>query len=150
MIISSDNQVLISKYPFTAIQGFQIRKYAETLYGDNHNKSFSMPPTDCFRMDFVKELEELEKGVKEYPFQLSNDTSDEKAINRILNSAQTIYSLKNNDFIGKTKSVYWFAKENPIDLGDFIIEVGLSRLRNTSISNIISLVEINKSSLGHQ
>ncbi len=141
MIVTSDNQVLISKYPFTATKDFQIRKYAETLYGNDYKETFPIPPTDCFWMDFVKGLEELEKNVKEYPFQLSNDTSDEKAINILLNLTQTIYSLKNNDFIGKTKGAYWFANEYPSDLGDFILEVGLSRLRNTSTSNIISLVE---------
>lgn len=141
MIISSDNQVLISKYPFTATKDYQIRKYAETLYGDNFKENFPIPPTDCFWMDFVKGLEELEKDVKEYPFQFSNETSDEKAMNRLLNLTQTIYSLKNSDFIGKTKCAYWFANEHPSDLGDFILEVGLSRLRNTSISNIIGIVE---------
>ncbi len=141
MIISSDNQVLISKYPFTATKDYEIRKYAETLYGENYKENFPIPPTDCFWMDFVEGLEELEKDVKEYPFQFSNDTSDEKAMNRLLNLTQTIHSLKNSDFIGKTKCAYWFANEYPSDLGDFILEVGLSRLRSTSTSNIISLVE---------
>lgn len=76
---------------------------------------------------FVENIALIEKWTKEYPFQQTANPDYFIAVNRLLYFPRLLYSIKEKGAIGKTKVVYWFSSEYQNEIGDFIVEVGVSR-----------------------
>ncbi|MHA1304242.1 MAG: aminoglycoside adenylyltransferase domain-containing protein, partial [Candidatus Heimdallarchaeaceae archaeon] len=132
---------LITNYPLTAIDDYLIRSKAEILYGEDIIQSFPIPPPNLFWDAVVSDFQEIEEWTKEYPFHSSSSPDYKKAVNRILYFPRMLYSLKNNDILGKTKAAYWFSNEYMGEVRDFVMEVGLSRKKDISLINILNLEE---------
>ncbi|MBY9000603.1 MAG: hypothetical protein KGD64_06800 [Candidatus Heimdallarchaeota archaeon] len=140
MIVHKLHQEIISKYPLVQSEDYLIREKGYVLYGEDIRQHFPIPPIDGFWHQFLEQFSLLEKGARSYPFQHTDIPDYDKAVNWILDFSQILYSLKNNDIIGKMKSAYWFTNEHPGRMGDFVVEVANCRKRNISLSSILEVV----------
>jgi hypothetical protein len=141
MIVKNMQQEIINQYPLSSADDFLIMKQGEVLYGEDLRKYFPIPPLECFWHQFLAEIPNLEHIAKSYPFQHSTSPDYNLATNWILYLSRVLYSIKNNDVIGKMKGAYWFSNEYLNKLGDFVIEVAMCRQRNISLSSVMNVVE---------
>jgi hypothetical protein len=141
IIVRNLNQIIIDQYPLSLTDDFVIQKKGEVLYGENIINKFPIPPLNCFWIQFVEDLSIIEAIAKEYPFQHSDSPNYNQATNWILYFSRMLYSINNNDILGKLKGAYWFSNEYYGELGDFITEVASCRQKNISLSSLIGVVE---------
>ncbi len=141
MIVRNLEQELINQYPFSSIDDFMIRNKSELLFGDDIRDKFPHPPMECFWIKFLEDIPYFEKAAKQYPFQPATSPKYNVAINWILYFSRMLYSLKNNDVIGKLKGAYWFSNEYFGKIGDFVVEIAKCRQRNISLANVMNVVE---------
>jgi hypothetical protein len=140
IIVSNLQQEIINKYPLEQSDDFLVREKSTVLYGEDLRQHFPTPPVEGFWHEFLDKFSELENAAKNYPFQPTKSPNYEKAMYWILWFSNLLYSLKNNDLIGKMKSAYWFTNEYPGRMGDFVVEVANCRKRNISLTSIMELV----------
>ncbi len=140
IIVNNLQQEIINKYPLELSEDFLIREKSLVLYGEDLKQVFPIPPVEGFWHEFLEKFSQLEKAAKNFPFQLTTSPNYELAMDWILWFSNLLYSLKNNDLIGKMKSAYWFTNEYPGKMGDFVVEVANCRKRNISLANIMELV----------
>ncbi len=140
IIVRNLQQEIINKYPLKQSDDFLVREKSTVLYGEDLRQHFPTPPVEGFWHEFLESFSELENAAKNYPFQLTKSPNYEKAMDWILWFSNLLYSLKNNDLIGKMKSAYWFTNEYPGKVGDFVVEVANCRKRNISLTSIMELV----------
>ena len=141
MIVVNMQQEIINQYPLASTDDFLIMNKGEVLYGEDLRTHIPIPPLECFWQQFLAEILNLEQIAKSYPFQHTNSPNYETATNWILYLSRVLYSIKNNDVIGKMKGAYWFSNEYLNKLGDFVVEVAMCRQRNVSLSSVMNVVE---------
>ncbi|MHA1198275.1 MAG: hypothetical protein ACTSQF_02890 [Candidatus Heimdallarchaeaceae archaeon] len=141
MVVADLQQEIISKYPLSSADDFMIMKLGEVLYGEDLRKHFPIPPLECFWHQFLAEVPNIEEIAKSYPFQHTNSPNYDLATNWILYLSRVLFSIQNNDVIGKMKGAYWFSNEYLSKLGDFVVEVAMCRQRNISLSSVMGVVE---------
>lgn len=141
MIVKNMHQEIINQYPLKPTDDFLIMKQGEVLYGEDLREHFPIPPLECFWHQFLAEIPNLEQVAKSYPFQHSPSPNYDLATNWILYLSRVLFSIKNNEVIGKMKGAYWFSNEYLNKLGDFVVEVAMCRQRNLSLSSVINVVE---------
>lgn len=144
IIIRNLQQELINKYPLSMKDDYLIMNRGEVLYGEDLRKHFPIPPLDCFWQQFLSEIPRLEEVTKLYPFQHSSSPNYDLATNWILSLPGILYSIQNNDIIGKMKGAYWFSNEFYGKLGDFVVEIASCRQRNISLSSVLNVVEFSR------
>ena len=140
IIVRNLQQEIINKYPLELSEDFLIREKSQVLYGEDLKQLFPIPPVEGFWYEFLEKFSKLEKAAKSFPFQPTKSPNYELAMDWILWFSNLLYSLKNNDIIGKMKSAYWFTNEYPGKMGDFVVEVANCRKKNISLTNIMELV----------
>ena len=141
MIIRNLQQEIISQYPLSSIDDFMIKSQGELLYGEDLRERFPHPPMDCFWIKFLDDFVYFEKIVEQYPFQPSDSPQYNAATNWILYFPRLLYSLINNDVIGKLKGAYWFSNEYYGKIGDFVVEIATCRQRNISLASVLNVIE---------
>ncbi|MHA1202536.1 MAG: hypothetical protein ACTSQ4_08445 [Candidatus Heimdallarchaeaceae archaeon] len=140
IIVRKLQQEIINKYPLDKSDDFLIREKSHVLYGENLKQQFPIPPVEGFWYEFLETFSKLENAAMNFPFQHTKSPNYEKAMDWILWFSFLLYSLKNNDLIGKMKSAYWFTNEYPGRMGDFVVEVANCRKRNISLTSIMEIV----------
>ena len=140
IIVRKLQQEIINKYPLEQSDDFLIREKSQVLYGEDIKQQFPIPPVEGFWHEFLEKFSKLENAAKNYPFQPTKTPNYEEAMDWVLWFSLLLYSLKNNDLIGKMKSGYWFTNEYPGKMGDFVVEVANCRKRNISLTSIMELV----------
>lgn len=140
IIVRKLQQEIINKYPLDQSDDFLIREKSHVLYGENLKQQFPIPPAEGFWYEFLETFSKLENAAMNFPFQHAKSPNYEKAMDWILWFSFLLYSLKNNDLIGKMKSAYWFTNEYPGRMGDFVVEVANCRKRNISLTSIMEIV----------
>ncbi|MCE7743325.1 MAG: hypothetical protein GOP50_12815 [Candidatus Heimdallarchaeota archaeon] len=141
MVVANLQQEIINQYPLSPADDFMIMKQGEVLYGVDLRKHFPIPPIECFWHQFLAEVPNIEEVAKSYPFQHTDSPNYDHATNWILYLSRVLFSIKNNDIIGKMKGAYWFSNEYLSKLGDFVVEVAMCRQRNISLSSVMGVVE---------
>ncbi len=141
MIVRDLKQEIINQYPLSQTDDFMIMKKGEVLYGEDLRSHFPIPPLECFWQQFLAEVPNIEEIAKIYPFQHSQSPNYDHATNWILYFSRVLYSIQNNDVIGRMKGAYWFSNEYLNKLGDFVVEVASCRQRNISLSSVMGVVE---------
>jgi len=140
IIVRNLQQEITNKYPLEQSDDFLIREKSHVLYGEDLRQHFPIPPIEGFWHEFIKNFSKLENAAKNFPFQPTKSPNYEKAMDWVLWFTNLLYSLKNNDLIGKMKSAYWFTNEYPGRMGDFVVEVANCRKRNISLTSIMEFV----------
>jgi len=139
-ILGYENFSYFGKYPLSIMDDFSIREKGKILYGEDLRNHFPEPPKDCFWKMFMDSLPYMEKAVKLYPFQFSTLRNSKTAVNWLLYFPRLIYSLLNEDIIGKSDSAYWFLEEYNGLLGEFLVEVAKCRQEDASVTDTKDLV----------
>ncbi|MHA1115633.1 MAG: hypothetical protein ACTSRR_07305 [Candidatus Heimdallarchaeaceae archaeon] len=141
MKIHGKEQEIVTNYPLSPIDDFLVREKGETIAGAEMRELFPLPPSEFFWNAFVENIVLIEKWTKEYPFQQTANPDYFIAVNRLLYFPRLLYSIKEKGVIGKTKVVYWFSSEYQNEIGDFIVEVGVSRKKDLPLVNILDIEE---------
>ena len=130
----------ISRYPLSITDDFSIREKGRTLFGEDLKRNFPEPPKDCFWKMFINSLPYVEEASKNHPLQFRNRHNDHTTISLLLYFPRFLFSLFQNDLIGKSDSAYWFREKYGGPLGNFIVELARCRQDNSSVQNNDELV----------
>lgn len=133
LILGNEKTRKINQFPLSVIDNFSIREKGKILFGEDLRNLFPKPPKDCFWSMFTDSLPYIEEATKKYPFQFRKLQNDNSVVNWLLYFPRMIYSLINEDLIGKSDSAFWFQEEYNGLLGEFLVEVAKCRQENCGL-----------------
>lgn len=140
LIYGNERMRSMKQYPLSITDNFSIREKGKVLFGEDLKGRFPGSSEDCFWKMFIDSLPYIEAAVEKHPFQYGEDHNDHTTVNLLLYFPRLLYSLVEEDMIGKSNSAFWFQEEYNSPLGEFLVEIAKCRQENSSVHNNRNLV----------